>query len=57
MIASPEVAVTLSEEMYDHLRDEAELLGIPLEWLVASIVADTIDETETADENAFAVAS
>jgi hypothetical protein len=50
MIASPEVAVTLSEEMYAHLRGEAEMLGIPMEWLIASIVADTIDETEAADE-------
>ena len=57
MIASPEVAVTLTEEMYAHLRDEAEMLGIPMEWLVASIIADTIDETETADNHELALAS
>jgi hypothetical protein len=57
MIASPEVAVTLSEEMYSQLRQEAEMLDIPIEWLIASIIADTIDETETADEPELALAS
>jgi hypothetical protein len=57
MIASPEVAVTLSEEMYAQLRQEAEMLDTPIEWLVASIVADTIDETEAVEEPELAMAS
>lgn len=38
-----EVAVTLSSELYDRLTAEASALGVPLEWLVASLVADTVD--------------
>jgi hypothetical protein len=57
MIASPEVAVTLSDAMYAQLRHEAEMLDIPIEWLVASIIADTIDETEAAEELELAMAS
>ncbi len=38
-----EVAVTLTPELFDRLRDEAVRLGVPLEWVVASLVADTID--------------
>jgi hypothetical protein len=44
MSGEPEVAVTLSDELLDHLRSEAQRLEIPLEWLVASLVVDTIDE-------------
>lgn len=43
MTSASEVAVTLSAELFKHLRAEAERLGIPLEWLVASIVVDTVD--------------
>jgi len=43
MTASPEVAVTLTPELFDQLSAESRKLGIPLEWLVASLVADTID--------------
>lgn len=38
-----EVSVTLSGPLYEQLRAEAERLGVPLEWVVASMVADTID--------------
>lgn len=54
MNARTELAVTLSDDLYDHLCDEARRLGIPLEWLVASLVVDTIEETEP--ESALAVA-
>jgi hypothetical protein len=39
-----ELAVTLTAELYKHLRAEARRLDIPLEWLVASLVVDTVDE-------------
>jgi hypothetical protein len=48
MSGESEVAVTLSTALLNHLRDESERLGIPLEWLVASMVVDTIEED--ADE-------
>ncbi len=43
MIAPSELAVTLSNDLLDHLRDEARRLEVPLEWLVASLVVDTMD--------------
>jgi hypothetical protein len=38
-----EVAVTLSADLFAHLTAEAKRLDVPLEWLVASIVLDTVD--------------
>ncbi len=46
MTSTSELAVTLSAELLEQLKAEAELLGLPLEWLVASLVADTIDAEE-----------
>jgi hypothetical protein len=43
MSAGNEVAVTLSADLFKHLRTEAARLGIAIEWLVASLVYDTID--------------
>jgi hypothetical protein len=51
MTSTSEVAVTLTPELFAHLQAEADLLGLPMEWLVASIVADTFDEP--ADEPAL----
>ena len=48
MTAAPMLKVTLSDDLYTHLREEAQRLEIPLEWLVASIVADTLEEDEEA---------
>ncbi len=39
-----ELAVTLSAELYAHLRAEANRLDVSLEWLVASLVFDTMGE-------------
>jgi hypothetical protein len=38
------VAVTLSDDLMTTLRREAEDLGVPLEWVVAALVADTFNE-------------
>ena len=46
MDSTSELAVTLSDELLEQLKAEAETLGLPLEWLVASLVADTIDAEE-----------
>jgi hypothetical protein len=43
MNAKSEVAVTLSTELYERLTAEAKALGVALEWLVASIVVDTLE--------------
>jgi hypothetical protein len=43
MNTATEVAVTLTAELFDRLRAEATRLGVPLEWVVASLVADTLD--------------
>lgn len=43
MNAKSEVSVTLSTELYERLNAEATALGLPLEWLVASLVVDTLD--------------
>jgi hypothetical protein len=41
-----ELAVTLSPKLYEHLRAEAVRLDVPLQWLVASMVVDTVDDKE-----------
>ncbi len=43
MNGAAEVCVTLEPDLYRHLREEARRLGVALEWLVASLVVDTIE--------------
>ena len=47
MINEPSLAVTLSAELFEILSAEARKLGLPLEWLVASLVADTVESDST----------
>ena len=54
MIVEPSLAVTLSAELFELLTAEARKLGLPLEWLVASLVADTVDREESMPAPAFA---
>jgi hypothetical protein len=42
-----EISVTLSGELINHLRSQAQQLHVPLKWLVASLVVDT---SETASD-------
>jgi hypothetical protein len=39
----PEIAVTLSDELLDVLQAQARLLRVPLRWVIASLVCDTIE--------------
>jgi hypothetical protein len=39
------IIVTLSAELLGHLRGLAGVLEVPLEWLVAGIVCDTVERT------------
>ena len=43
MTTAPEVDVTLSSDLLRRLRDEATALGVPIEWLIASLIVDTAD--------------
>jgi hypothetical protein len=46
MNSMSEIAVTLAPELFEHLKAEARQLGVSLEWLVASLVVDTIEKTK-----------
>lgn len=53
-----ELAVTLSSDLYAHLRLEARRLRVPMRWLVASMVLDTFEPKIDLDlEAANAAAS
>jgi len=43
-----EILVTLSDELMDQLRAQARRLHVPLKWLVAGMVCDTIEMTDGA---------
>lgn len=43
MNSKSEVAVTLSSELLEILKTESRRLRVPLEWIVASMVADTFN--------------
>ena len=46
MTTTPDVDVTLSADLLRRLRDEARELGVPLQWLVASLIVDTVDSLD-----------
>ena len=46
MQRNSEIRVTLSDELLDVLQSQARLLRVPLRWLIASLVCDTIEATE-----------
>jgi hypothetical protein len=47
MKTKPELLVTLSEELLDDLRARARELRVPLKYVVASLICDTIDPVTT----------
>ena len=46
MNATPEVVVTLTAALWSRLRQEAVRLDVPVEWLIAGLVCDTIERPE-----------
>jgi hypothetical protein len=48
MNTEPSLAVTLSAALFDLLNAEARRLGLPVEWLVASLVVDTVEADSSA---------
>ena len=40
--AGPQVRVTLSDDLLNHLRQTAQQKHVPLRWLVAGLVCDTM---------------
>ena len=46
MKTNREIAVTLSDELLASLKVQAQELSIPLKWLVAGLVCDTIEPAE-----------
>jgi hypothetical protein len=46
MKTSPEIVVTLSDDLMESLRARSQELKIPLKWLVAGLVCDTIESGE-----------
>jgi hypothetical protein len=48
MKTKSEIRVTLSDELFDCLRAEARELRVPLKWLVANLVCDTIESRREA---------
>jgi len=44
-----ELSVTLTPALFDRLTAESRELGIPLEWIVASLVVDSIDADVDVD--------
>jgi hypothetical protein len=43
MQSHSEIRVTLSDDLLDVLQAQARLLRVPLRWVIASLVCDTID--------------
>ncbi len=46
MAGIPEVTVTLSATLLRHLRGLAADLEVPIEWLVAGLVCDTLESLD-----------
>jgi len=43
MNANPNIHVVLSDDLLSHLRKLAQELHIPLRWLVAGLICDTLE--------------
>jgi hypothetical protein len=58
MDATPQIQVTLSQELLNHLRQTAQRRHVPLNWLVAGLICDTIEhENKPGHDSRMAVAS
>ena len=43
MKTATQFAITLTPELYERLTAEASQLDVPLEWVLASLVVDTLE--------------
>jgi hypothetical protein len=43
MNSAPEISVTLDAGLFAHFCAESKRLGVPIEWILASLVVDTIE--------------
>jgi hypothetical protein len=46
MKTGPKIVVTLSDKLMQSLRAQSQALKVPLNWLVAGLVCDTIETAE-----------
>jgi hypothetical protein len=44
-----EIRVTLSDELLDVLQAQARTLRVPLRWIIASLVCDTMDTAAVSE--------
>jgi hypothetical protein len=51
MNPNPEILVTLSDELLDRIRRQARELHVPMKWLVAGLVCDTIAPRDESPED------
>ena len=49
MQKNSEIRVTLSDELLDVLQAQARVLRVPLRWVIASLVCDTIETANGPD--------
>jgi hypothetical protein len=49
MQRNSEIRVTLSDELLDVLQAEARILRVPLRWVIASLVCDTIETPDVPE--------
>jgi hypothetical protein len=52
-----EIRVTLSDELLDVLQAQARVLRVPLRWMIASLVCDTIDTVTVPEQIPVAVSA
>ena len=56
MSAEPQVRVTLSDDLLNHLRKMVQSKHVPLRWLVAGLVCDTFESgLERSVDRVFAL--
>ncbi len=51
MDANGEIRVTLSDALFEHLRKEAKARQVPLRWLVAGLICDTVENCDSSASN------
>jgi len=48
MDARSEIRVTLSDALFEHLRKEAKARHVSLQWLVAGLICDTVENADSS---------